>query len=210
MKQILHINAHQDFEEGEGIDIKNLNFHTVIKDIENIFWTFLLSNKALSLPETQNILSLDDNFSEMLEKYNNWTKLSIKKDPNNPHMFVAKLNVQAQMISLGKAMAMLMYDFLLASKYNFIINKDNEIQFLRYIRNGSVHNNTFNLKDEDGNWKMAENEIIEWRNKKITRTLHGKQVFPDYMTMFGMFLLGKDLSEKLKKLDSKNIRAKKL
>jgi hypothetical protein len=76
-----------------------------------------------------------------------------------------------------------------------------EIQFLRYIRNGACHNNTFNLKDEDGNWKIEESKTIEWNGKKISRALQGEKVFNKFISIFDIFLLIKQISEKLKMLD---------
>ena len=201
MKQKIHIKDNQNLEE---ISVKDLNFHPVIKDIENIFWLFLLSNKALSLPETQDILLSDNNFSEMLKKYNEWSKLKIEKNYKIPFAYTTKLNIKGQMILFGKVITILTYDFLMASKYNSIINQDSNIKFLRYIRNGAAHNNHFNMKDEDGIWKLEEKETIKWHNKKITRKLHGKKVFPDFFSIFGMFLLAKEISGRLTKIDDDN------
>lgn len=200
MNQTIHIKASQDFEE--EISTKDLNFHPVLKDIEHIFLLFLLSAKALSLFETQNILSSDINFSQILKKYNALTGLEIKKDPNSP-IHTTKLNILKEMIFLGKAMAILMYDFILASKYNSILNKESDIQFLKYIRNGAAHNNKFNMKDEQGAWKVDEGETIEWHNKKIDKDLHGKKVFPNFVSIIDMILLANEISKKLTRIDKK-------
>lgn len=199
MNQTIHLKASQDREY--EISIKDLNFHPVLKDIEHIFLLFMLSPKALSLFETQTILSSDINFSEILKKYNKLTGLEIKKDPKGP-FYTTKMNILKQMVFLGKAMAILMYDFILASKYNDILNKDNDIQFLRYIRNGAAHNNKFNMKDENGDWKLEEGEVIEWHNKKLDRELHGKQVFPKFVSIVDMILLANEISKKLTRIDA--------
>jgi hypothetical protein len=106
------------------------------------------------------------------------------------------------MVFMGKAMAILTYDFLSLSSYNANINKDEEFQFLRHIRNGAAHNNRFNLKDEKGEWKITENEIIKWNGMEISTKLHGSAVFNDFISLFGVFLLAKHFSERLKKVDN--------
>lgn len=188
-----------------NISVKNTNFHPVLKDIENMFWFFLLSIRALSDYDVQNILKQknDSNagygsFNEMLEKFNKTTNLNIEI---NEGRATSKLNILNEMIFTGKAMAILTYDFLSLSKYNTIINSDNEFKFLRYIRNGSAHSNKFNLKDEEGIWKIDDNEVIEWSGKKIDRSLQGQKVFNDFISIFEIFLLAQSFSERLKLID---------
>ncbi len=48
---------------------------------------------------------------------------------------------------------------------------------------------------------IEEGEIIKWRNFKIERKLHGSAVFNDFIQIFSIFLIAKDFSEKLKKID---------
>lgn len=186
----------------ESIDIKNINFHPVLKDIENMFWFFILAHKALANLNVQNLIKTteDSSIVSMLEKYNQWVNLQIKINSNNTH--TSNANILNSMVFTGKAMAILTYDFLSLSSYNTMINKDEEFQFLRYIRNGAAHNNKFNLKDIEGNWKIKENEIIKWNGMEISRKLHGKFVFNDFISLFSMFLLVKQFSEKLREVDS--------
>lgn len=203
----MYINFKIDGSLDERIKIDDINFHPLLKDIENIFWWYLLSSKALSSPITQNILLHDENFPLILKKYNKWTnyKVNLIKDDQ----YISTLNTKSQMIFLGKSMSVLMYDVLLASKYNAEINSSSIVQFLKYIRNGTVHNNTFNLIDEDKKWKLEEGESINWQNKKINRELHMKKVFPEFISIFEIFILAKDLSEKLKEIDLNNFKKNK-
>ena len=186
----------------EKIDVENLNFHPILKDIENMFWFFYLSHSALANPNVQSILKSGEDKSviPMLRKYNEWVNLQIKID-NNTH--TSNSNILDSMIFIGKAMAILTYDFLSLSSYNNSINKDKEFQFLRHIRNGAAHNKKFNLKDKEGNWKIQESEIIGWNGMKINRELQGKSVFNNFVSLFGVFLLAKYFSERLKGIDQK-------
>lgn len=194
-------------ENTNNINVGEIDFHPVLKDIENMFWFFLLSIRALSDYDMQNTLRTKNStqegyqsYNQMLDKFNKTTDLKIEK---TGRIVTSKLNILKEMVFMGKAMAILTYDFLSISSYNANINRDNEFQFLRHIRNGAAHYNRFNLKDENGDWKIKEYEIIEWDGKKISRELHGKEVFNNFISIFDIFLLAKYFSEKLNKIDNK-------
>ncbi|EKE22147.1 MAG: hypothetical protein ACD_7C00039G0009 [uncultured bacterium] len=189
-------------------DIDEINFHPVLKDVENMFYLFLLSIRSLSDLDVQNILRTKDStqegylmFVKMLDKFNHTTNLKIER---NGTIAISKMNVLKEMIFMGKAMAIIAYDFLSLSKYNAIINKDIEFQFLRHVRNGAAHNNKFNLKDENGNWKIEEGKSIEWGGMKIDKRLQGTNVFNDFISIFAVFLLAKHFSDKLIEIDNSN------
>lgn len=201
-KQILHFNDGNGHEE--HIPFDEFNFHPILKDIENIFWLWMLSAKALGLAEIQKTLKNDEVFSCILNKYNKWTNLGVNFKENGRE-YTTTSNHQDQMIFVGKAMVILAFDFLSSSKYQNSIRCTKEFQFLRHLRNGAAHYNTFNLKDEDGNWKIGKNESVEWKNKKIDRSLQGKKVFPGFFQMFEAFFLVYDISNMLDKIDKKVI-----
>lgn len=191
-------------EAGE-IDVNKIDFHPILKDIENIFWFFLLSFRSFSDPEIQSLLKQKNNmqdgyqnFNFMLEKINNALNLKIE---NRDGVSNTQMNILKEMVFMGKAMSILTYDFLSSSKYYNQINKDNNFKFLRYIRNGAAHNNKFNLKDENGDWKIGEKEFIEWNDKKINRELQGKEVFNGFISVFEIFLLVESFSDRLKEID---------
>lgn len=190
-----------------SFNVPEINFHPVLKDIENIFWFFLLSMRTLSDYDVQGILRTKNSaqegyqsFNEMLDKFNEATDLHIEKKEN---IASSKLNILKEMIFMGKAMAVLTYDFLSLSSYNANINKDEEFQFLRHIRNGAAHNNKFNLKDEKGEWKIGETELIKWNDMEISRKLQGSVVFNDFISLFSIFLLARHFSERLIAIDKK-------
>ena len=153
---------------------------------------FLLSVRTLSDYDVQNILRTKNStqegylsFNHMLDKFNKTTDLHIEKTGN---IAISKLNILKEMVFMGKAMAILTYDFLSLSSYNTNINKDEEFQFLRHIRNGAAHNNRFNLKDEKGEWKIEESEIVKWNGMEISRKLQGGTVFNDFISLFSIFV----------------------
>jgi len=190
---------------GEKIDVNNVSFHPVLKDIENIFWFFILSNKALSHPVIQNILKQerDDSILAMLKKYNEWVELQVSI---NNDVYTSKLNMLDGMIFLGRAMTILTYELLTFSDYKDYIAKLEEFKFLKLIRNGAAHNNKIDLKyrygKQKGQWRIGENETIKWRDKEISRKLHDTIIFNDFIYFGYIFLLAKDLSDKLFAEDS--------
>lgn len=176
------------------IDVSELNFHHVLNGIENMYWFFLLSIRTLSDTYLQNILKIKNvtqegflPFNHMLDKFNKHTNLLVEKSGD---VATSKLNVREQTVFMSKAIAILTFDSLTLSKYNALINKDSEFQFLRHIRNGAAHNNKFNLRDEKGDWKIGENEIIKWGRMEICRKLHGSAVFNDFIALSSVFFTG--------------------
>ena len=170
-------------------------------------WFFLLSIRSLSDFDIQNILKQKNatndgyaSFNDMLEKFNQTTGLKIEITGNKS---TSKLNILNQMVFMGKAMAILTYDYLSLSSYNNDINKEEQFIFLRFIRNGAAHYNKFNLKDEKGEWKIGETELIKWNDMEISRKLQGSIVFNDFISLFSIFLLAKHFSEKLIAIDKK-------
>lgn len=187
-------------------NINEINFHPVLKDIENIFWLFILSHKVLANLNVQNIIkTTEDSFIvSMLEKYNQWVNLQIKI--NNDNTYITNSNILDNMIFTGKAVTILTYEFLIASKYKEIINGDEEFHFLKYIRNSAAHDNKFDLKyrfgKNKGDWMINKNDIIKWNGMEISRKLQDTKVFNNFISIFGVFLLAKHFSERLTNIDS--------
>ncbi len=200
MNQTLYINI------GDGnayeLTVDDFNFHPVLRDVENVILFFLLSNRALTLFDTQKILLADEVFSPYIKKYNQLVGINfIKNEDSNE--YIATLNIQSQMIFLGKAIATLLFDYIRASDYNSKLKNTSKMRFLRHIRNGAAHNNCFNLIDEDGNWKISEKKPIVWHNKKIERSLQGRQIFTQFVSLNDMILLASEFSKELLAIDSK-------
>ena len=196
-------------ENTTQINVNEINFHPVLKDIENMFWFFLLSMRSLSDCDVQNILRTKNSkqegyqsFNQMLDKFNEATNLHIEKVGGNT---TSKLNILKEMIFMGKAMAIITYEFLSASKYIEIIKEDEEFKFLKYVRNGAAHDNKFDLKyrfgRNRGEWMIDEGETIKWNGMEVSRKTQDVKVFNDSISVSGIFLLAKYFSERLKKID---------
>ncbi len=148
---------------------------------------FCFVHYALTAPDIQEIIKAKNEPSmiSMLKKYNEWVelKIQISNDRKTYHSTAKLLN---SLVLMGKAIAILTYDLLSASTYNSNINKLEEFKFLRYIRNGAAHYNKFNLKDEEGTWKLGETETIKWGNKEIKGN-YWQSGLNDFVSVFDMF-----------------------
>ena len=189
-----------------GIGFKNINeinFHPVLKDIENIFWFFILSNAVLANPKIQEEIKSqqEPNIISMLEKFNNWTSLQTRID-YSINRYQTTMQPLNQFILLGKTMAINLYELLKASDYYSNLQVMEEFRFLRYIRNGAAHNNKFNFKNRNGEWTLKNNEIIRWGDYTIDRNLQNKPVFNDFIGFQMIFILAKNFSERLTKIDN--------
>ena len=138
-------------EEIHVNNINEINFHPVLKDIENFNWFFLLSMRALSDYDVQNILRTKDNiqpgylcFVQMLDRFNLSTRLQIEKKEN---FATSKLNITNEMILMGKIMTINLFEILKDSKYFQDLKDLKKFKFLRHIRNGAAHNNKFHFKN---------------------------------------------------------------
>lgn len=187
-------------------NVSEVNFHPALKDIENIFWFFILAHKALARLDVQNIIKTteDPSIVSMLEKYNRWINLQIKINKNNT--YTSNSNILNSMILIEKAMVILLYEFLKGSNYGKKITEDEGFKFLKHIRNGASHNNKFNFKYQFGKnkgmWMIEENEIIKWNGMEINRKLHETIIFNDFISLPNIFLLTKYFSDRLMEIDN--------
>lgn len=198
--------------EETTLDVKGINFHPVLKDIENMFWLFLLSMRTLSDFDIQKLLRTKNTtnkgyecFNYMLDKFNETTNFSIEIKGN---VATSKLTVLNEMIFTGKAMTIFIYQLLESSDYIETVKNDGEFYFLTHIRNGAAHNNKFDLKHRfgkmKGQWRIQEDETIKWNDKEITRKVQETTVFNDFISLGNIFLLAEHFSNRLKEIDNKS------
>jgi len=190
------------------IDVKNTNFHPLLKDIENMFWFFFLSIRTLSDYEIRNLLRQKNtiqeaylSFNEMLDKFDRTSNIHIKM--NNDGSATSTANILDKMIFMGRAIAVLVYEYLLSSNYFSKVKDDTEFKFLKHIRNGAAHDNKFDFKYKN-RWTIGKTKKIEWNGLIINRELQDKTVFNDFITLTGVFLLAKHFSDKLVLIDSQS------
>jgi hypothetical protein len=183
-------------------NIKEINFHPILNDIENIFWFFILSNAALANPKIQEEIrnQNESNIISMLDKFNIWANLQTKIDYFTSQ-YQTTIHAPNQFILLGKTMVINLYEFLKASDYYSHLQPMDEFNFLRHIRNGAAHNNKFYFKNRKKEWTIGENEIVKWNVSEIRRSLQDKPVFNDFINFVSIFMLAKFFSDKMKEID---------
>ncbi|MEK7203275.1 MAG: hypothetical protein AAB653_03090 [Patescibacteria group bacterium] len=185
-----------------GNNINEINFHHVLKDIENFFWFLILSNAALANPFVQNEIKKQNepNILSMLEKFNQWTCLQTEIN-HSTNQYKTNMKPLGLFILCGKLMAINCYELLKASNYYSSLKDTIEFKFLYHIRNGAAHNNKFHFKNSSGKWTLTESEIIQWDCYKICRNLQDNPVFNEFIDFSNIFRLGVYFSEKLKNID---------
>lgn len=195
------------------LDVKNTNFHPALKDVENMFWFFFLSIRTLSDDDIRNFLKKKNDmqegyasFNEMLDKFDKATDLQIEQEQGST---TSRLNILPKMIFTGRAIVILVYEFLFSSNYLSKIKESHEFIFLKHIRNGAAHNNRFDFiykyGSKKGEWALTETEKIEWNGLVINRDLQDKVIFNDFISLVQVFLLAKHFSDRLTLIDSKTI-----
>ena len=148
---------------------QQMDLHPILKDLENTFSLFILANTVLADPEVQNRAEAKPEIKALLEAYNSWIQLKIEVRNG---AYTSKANLLHQMIFLGKAISVLMYDILIYSKYQGKICKLEIYQFLKFIRDGAAHGNRFSLCNKRGEI-LGENKKVTWRGKEIVDRLGG-------------------------------------
>ncbi len=97
-------------------------------------------------------------------------------------------SLQNSFRQVNRMFLLAMWDILCSHKtYDKIANKS-EIQFFRHIRNGCAHNNKLNF--------AAIDKVTKWRDKEITNSDKGKNVFPDMLRDGDPILLVIDINNK--------------
>ena len=91
-------------------------------------------------------------------------------------------------------MAILIFDFLQASKYQNQLSSTPVYRFAKHIRNGAAHGNTFNFTEQI----IKKDQPVKWRKKTIDISLKGKTVTPDFITATELVFLMEDISKMIK------------
>jgi hypothetical protein len=80
-------------------------------------------------------------------------------------------------------------------KYDKIKN-ETTVKYLRHLRNGAAHGNSFNFIDSRSK-KIIDPGLVEWRGKIIDKSLQNKTVFPDFFAQGDFAYLFEDISKLL-------------
>ncbi len=189
-----------------GIQDKEIFIHEIFRPIEENFRFFFVGMNMMVMKDFQRVL-VDHHKKErgMLElglsvDFNGlpvikYAAQSAIQDFNvRASVKFAGARVQADLSPLINWQARMMMvgisDITLYSKYHKYWVKEDIFRFVKHIRNGSAHNNSFYFEH------CLDAPVI-WRNKTIDNTLAGKEVFPSFITVADLVILMHDLSESI-------------
>ncbi len=77
------------------------------------------------------------------------------------------------------------------SRYSALKNRA-PVAFLRHLRNGSAHGNTFDFTYRN---KLIDPGRVEWKGKIINKNLQGEKVFPDFFAQGDFAFLFEDITK---------------
>lgn len=165
-----------------GINWEELSLNPIFKPIKYFFEFYLLGIGFVGQPDFQRVfLKTHPEFKNTIERYN--LNVNLEKDGSN-----IKTESKEYWITLGRMMSIAIFNILESSEYNSILNQEDLFKFTKHLRNGSAHNNKFNISPP------VQRPII-WRDKIIDNNLNGTPVFTDFFNPILLIFLMKDISD---------------
>jgi hypothetical protein len=162
-------------------DYSNINIHPIFEPIKKIFGFFVLSIGFVGQKEFQRLfLESHPEMRPLVENYNKEVTLRVEGT-------TVKSETHTYWITVGRLMAIAIFDILQSSKYHAAVQDTEIYQFARHLRNGAAHDNIFNIQ-------MKLNNPIVWRDKSITNALNKTTVFPDFISPASLLHLAADIS----------------
>lgn len=168
---------------------------SIFEDIEKMFEFYLLSTAFITQRKLQEIMI--DNYPALerfIDSFNEAVELK-EKD--------SKINAETKfyLVNTARIMSIAIYDILIFSEYHKYIQREEIFRFVKHIRNGAAHNNKFYFSSSLTN-------IVTWRDLRITDSLKGKGVFPEFISPQHLIFLMKDISDIIEKKYKKDTRKK--
>lgn len=162
-------------------DYAKIKVNPIFEPIKRIFEFFILGVGFVGQKEFQTafLLALPD-LRLFVETYNKEVNLRIEgrsvKSETGPYW-----------VSIGRLMAIAIFDILQFSKYHNVVKNTEIFKFTKHIRNGAAHDNRFDLSPP------IEGPVT-WGVKTITNSLNNTKVFPDFMSPTALIYLMADIS----------------
>jgi hypothetical protein len=166
----------------EYFDYSNLEINSIFEPVRKMFEFFVLSIGFVGQFEFQDIfLKFHPEMNGYIKTYNK--EVNLRKEGNS-----VKSETRPYWITLGRMMAISLFNILEFSEYNSCLNQEEIYKFAKHLRNGAAHNNRFFISPP------IENPII-WRDKMIENSLNKKEVFPSYISPASLVVLMSDISK---------------
>lgn len=166
----------------EITDYENLDVHPIFEPIKKLFEFYILGIAFVGQFEFQEaILKAHPEFKSFVDRYN--TEVNLKKEGVS-----VKSQTKTYMIGVGRVMAIALFDILQSSTFQNDLNEEDVFKFAKHLRNGTAHDNKFNI--------VPPIEIqVQWRDKIIDNSLQGTQVVPDFINPMMLMPLMSDISK---------------
>lgn len=173
-----------------SVDYNKIQVHPLFDPIKKMFDFFILSLGFVGNPTFQvAFMNTHPGISKTIQEYNKEVNLKVGTDGSY------KSSNKVYMTHISRMMAILIFDFLQASKYQDKMSKSDIYKFAKHIRNGAAHGNKFNFSLE----VIEKDQPVKWREKVIDFSLKGKSVTPDFITATELVFLMEDISKLIKK-----------
>lgn len=177
----------------EAVDYRDIKVHPLFDPLKKIFEFAIFGNWFMMQPQLQEIfLNMHPEAKCVIDDYNNLTNPTPKGSQIHT-------NIQPYLIYTGRLIAIAIFDILQFSKYNKYLSRTDIFKFARHIRNGTAHNNKF-FFTEKVKQELSKNPV-KWDDKTINASLAGKTVVPDFINIFSLLFLMRDIS---KMMEAKN------
>lgn len=171
-----------------SVDYNKIKVHPIFDPIKKMFDFFILSLGFVGNPSFQTaFINMHPGISKTIQEYNQEVSLKVNSDGS----YTSKNKIY--MTHMSRMMAILIFDFLQASKYKNKLSSTPIYKFAKHIRNGAAHGNEFNFNEET----IKKDQPVKWREKTIDMSLKGKVVTPDFITATELVFLMEDISKML-------------
>lgn len=168
-------------------DYKNLKVDPIFEPIKKLFEFYILGISFVGQFDFQKIfLENYPEFETLINRYN--IEVNLRKDGSS-----VKSETKTYWVSIGRIMAIALFDILQFSKYQKDLNKKEIFKFAKHIRNGAAHNNKFYFE-------RPLQKPVQWRDKTIDNSLRGKFVFIDFINPVTLIFLMADISDLITKI----------
>lgn len=162
-------------------DYKKLIVNPIFEPIKKLFEFYILGIGFVGQFDFQEIfLKHNPDLKEFVDRYNDEVNLRIEGQS-------VKSETKTYWTSLGRIMAIALFDILQFSKFNNDLNTTEIYKFAKHIRNGAAHNNMFHFDE-------PLDSPIQWQDKIINNDLNGTPVFPEFIAPTSLIFLMADIS----------------
>lgn len=162
-------------------DYEKIKVDPIFAPIKKLLEFFLLGVGFVGQKEFQEIfLQSHPELASVINSYN--VEVNLRIEGNS-----VKSDAGFYFISIGRTMAIAIFDILQFSKYHHLLENTEIYKFAKHIRNGAAHDNKFNLNP-------PLKQPVIWQDKTITNSLNNTKVFTDFISPVNLIFLMADIS----------------